>query len=292
MVLVRELEGEDMSNKTTTKTGFEITNNHIYVILIIIMILPLFFPLKTPFTVTESTLSVYNTIEALPSGSIVIISGSNNYGFHVEVKECLEACLKHLYQQDVKIVFVSFAADTQMFFKIVRNTIGISENIPYMGKIYGEDWVDLGYITGGEGALAQFCNNPQIVTMDAYGTPTKDLAIMNKIGPADTWSLYIDASGNFIASAVRQVVVPYKTTMVALNTAGWYPSHVPYVNAGLIKGMTMGIRGAAEYETLVGYVGVGHSGADMLNMVHGFIIFLVIIRNISWLMSKREKEET
>ena len=48
---------------------------------------------------------------------------------------------------------------------------------------------------------------------------------------------------------------------------------------------------SAEYEKLMGYVGLGHSGADMLNMTHGLIIVLVILGNISYFGQRLLKKE-
>lgn len=263
----------------------------VYVLVLVVMGLPILFPLQTPFSVKEETLAVYNIIEELPPGSVVVVEGANAYGFLVEIKECLQAVLHHLFSKDLKIVFISFSADNRMFHEIARGVVGISRDEPFDGKAYGVDWVDLGYQTGGSSALARFAANPQSVEFDTYGNPTKDLPIMQEIGDASTWGLCIEDSGSGVSMAIRQVAIPYETKMISLNTAGWYPFHIVYVKSGIIKGMTMGIRGAAEYEKLMGYVGLGHSGADMLNMTHGLIIVLVILGNISYFGQRLLKKE-
>ena len=269
----------------------DLPTNWIYLLVVIIMTVPILIPLKTPFSVKSETLAVYNIIEELPPGSFVIIEGGNQYGFLIEIKECLQAVLRHLYSRDLKIVFISFSADNRMFHEIVRDFVGISKDEPFNGKVYGVDWVDLGYITGGSSALAQFAANPQSFGFDSYGTPTKDLPIMNEIGAADTWGLCIEDSGSGVSMAIRQVGIPYETKMISLNTAGWYPFHIVYVKSGILSGMTMGIRGAGEYEKLLGYVGLGHSGTDMLNMTHGMIIVLVILGNLSYFSQRVRKKE-
>lgn len=271
----------------------DIPTKWVYLLVILVMGIPILFPLRTPFSVKSETMAVYNIIEELPPGSYVVIEGANAYGFLVEIKECLQAVLRHLYSKDVKIVFISFSADNRMYHEIVRAAVGISKDEPFNGNVYGVDWVDLGYLTGGSSALARFAADPQSVEFDSYGTPTKDLQIMQEMGKADTWGVCIEDSGSGVSMAIRQVAIPYETQMISLNTAGWYPFHIVYVKSGIIKGMTMGIRGAAEYEKLMEYVGLGHSGADMLNMTHGLILILVILGNISHFsqyLSKKEVE--
>jgi hypothetical protein len=276
-----------------TRLG-EIPTRWLYLIVIIIVAIPILKPLQMPFSITQPTRAVYETIEGLPAGAVVVIGGDNAYGFHVEIKECLQAVLRHLFSKNVKIVFVAFRGDTQMFHEIARAAVGISKDKPFMGKVYGIDWVDLGFIPGGESAIAAFAANPRIVKVDAYGNNVENLPIMKDIGKADTWALYIEDSGNGVAAAIRQIVVPYKTKMVVLNTAGWYPTHMPYVKAGLIKGQTMGIKGAAEYEKLMGFVGLGHSGADVISTTHLLMVILVLLGNISYfgryLMQNRQRK--
>lgn len=235
----------------------KVSSKWIYIVLVILVAIPILYPLKTPFSVKEETLAVYREVEALRPGGVVVIAGSNTYGFLIEIQQCLEAFLMHVYSKDVKVCFISFSGDCQMFFKISREDIGIYADKPYKGKVYGTDWVDLGYIPGGSAALAQFCKDPLFAKIDAYGNPTESLPVMNRIGKAETWALYVEASaGTMVATSMGVVVIPYKPTSVILNTAGWYPTHLPYVTAGLAKGMTMGIRGGAEYEKLMGVVGL------------------------------------
>jgi len=270
----------------------KIPSKWLYLVIVLVVAIPIIYPFGTPFAITDATLAVYNEVEKLPAGGVVVIAGSNAYGFLIEIKECLQAFLMHVYSKDVKIVFISFSADDAMFTRVARDFLGISQDKPYKGKVYGIDWVDLGYITGGSASLAYFCKNAFFVTVDAYGNPTQNLPVMKEIGKADTWALYVEASaGTMVVTSMGVVSIPYKTTTVILNTAGWYPTHLPYVTAGIAKGMTMGILGGAEYEKLMGFVGLGHSGADVLNFTHLLTLVLVALANISYLGQYIEKRK-
>ena len=49
------------------------------------------------------------------------------------------------------------------------------------------------------------------------------------------------------------------------------------------------MKGAAEYEELVGAIGMATAGMGAQSMVHLMIIFFIIMGNIAYFIGRREK---
>jgi hypothetical protein len=55
----------------------------------------------------------------------------------------------------------------------------------------------------------------------------------------------------------------------------------PYFESGQLIGPAAGVKGAAEYEKLLGYEGAAHRRLFTQSVVHLAIIILVIVANVS-----------
>ncbi|MBI2370983.1 MAG: hypothetical protein HYV08_12240, partial [Deltaproteobacteria bacterium] len=69
----------------------------------------------------------------------------------------------------------------------------------------------------------------------------------------------------------------------AVSAAGLYP----LLQTGQINGLIGGLRGAAEYETLLGQKGKAIAGMDAQSATHLLIIVLIVLCNVSFFLSRR-----
>ena len=75
------------------------------------------------------------------------------------------------------------------------------------------------------------------------------------------------------------------------TTAVSAPKYYAFVDAGQFVGLLGGMKGAAEYELLVGKSGKAVKGMGAQSLVHLLIIGLVIVGNIGYFVSRRKKRE-
>jgi len=66
------------------------------------------------------------------------------------------------------------------------------------------------------------------------------------------------------------------------------PGLYPLLRSGQINGLIGGLRGAAEYETLIGQKGKAIAGMDAQSATHFAIIVLVIICNLFYFSMRRQ----
>jgi hypothetical protein len=61
------------------------------------------------------------------------------------------------------------------------------------------------------------------------------------------------------------------------------PLAYPYLDSGQLVGMLTGMRGAAEYEQLLGYQDVGSWAMAGQSFAHAFILVLIVLGNVATL---------
>src|SRR5207247_4333117 len=70
------------------------------------------------------------------------------------------------------------------------------------------------------------------------------------------------------------------------------PGLYPLLRSGQINGLIGGLRGAAEYETLIGQKGRAVAGMDAQSATHVAIIMLVILCNVFYLLIRTSRGQS
>lgn len=66
-----------------------------------------------------------------------------------------------------------------------------------------------------------------------------------------------------------------------------YSGVQPYIRSGQLQGFLGGLRGAAEYEQLVGIAGEGLAGMDAQSLGHITVIAFIVLGNIGYFVAKK-----
>lgn len=252
----------------------------IYTLLVISIAIPLLNPVGLPIGISSTTRDVYNYIEnTLPAGKPVLIDLYYEMAARAELEPQAAAVIKHLFEKNCKLVFVSTITYGPIVFELLKSTAADL----FADKTYGVDYVFLGYIAGNEPAVRSLATSIRgTVAVDNYGTAISDLQMMANIDKAEDFALvFIVSSGtDTFGWYVRQWYTPYNIPLLfgALSVIG--PSIKPYVDAGQAIGMLTGQRSAAEYETLVGRKGLGLASMDAQSFAHALILVFIIIGNV------------
>jgi hypothetical protein len=83
----------------------------------------------------------------------------------------------------------------------------------------------------------------------------------------------------------------YKFELGGGCTGVMAPGLYPLLRSGQINGLIGGLRGAAEYETLIGQKGKAIAGMDAQSATHLAIIVLVIICNLFYFSLRRQAKQ-
>jgi hypothetical protein len=225
----------------------------LYVLLFIAIILVAVVPFPQLITPTALTKTFSDSIAALKTGDVAVISVDHTPATLAELNGGTTVAIAQLKSKGAKIIFWSIAFPEGAPIYETRLQ-------PLMkDQKYGVDYVNFGYITGKESAAEVLGKNIRsILKTDAYGKPIDSLPMMSNVNGAKDVSLLITVDdGSATIMWVQQWVVPYKTKLDSIVSAGIVPMLLPYVRSNQVTGMLQGLPGVAEYETLQNMPGIG-----------------------------------
>lgn len=268
----------------------ELKSQHIWAFCLILYLIPVVIPIGSPFQISEITLKIYNIIENLPEGSIIVMGGSGVFAFDYEPGAAMIASIRQMAKNKLRLVGIPLGTESLQLHKYVVDTAKVLQQDGGPWK-YGVDYVQLPYIPGGDAALVRLLTGVQsVVTVDANGIPLENLPLMKDFRSYKDITLWICPHWGY-PSIVRYVTGERGVPSVMFAHAYSYTVYAPYMMIYPDKvWMTNGFLGGAQYEKLVGYKGLGHAAVDSYTLISVAYVFFVLLGNIT-LLTKVKKEE-
>ena len=276
--------------------------------------LPFFATLPAPKPqISPEVNAYYDTIEALansPEGKEKLIIVSSNYGggTYAENRPQLTATLRHLMVRKLK--FATFAFNDPQ--AEVQSHRVVDELVKEYGYVYGKDYVNFGFrppdaITTILKSMVQ--DVPGTLKTEFNGKLLSDagaLPVMQGIKKPDDISLIIEITGSqthtawiqyFQASGKDYRTSPSKESipMLFAPTGVMAPEAYPLLASGQLSGMLNGMKGAAEYETLLRdngltkKTGFGVLAMSSQSLAHFLILLLIALGNYFFWQERRRK---
>jgi len=260
----------------------------VYLAVGITVIIPLFVPLKLPIGITPEAQELYDSVEALPDSSIVLLTFDYYASTVAETQPMSVAALHQLFRKNMKIITMT---------TIPLGGPTIAQNVmrdmaAKYGKKYGIDYVNLGYkanytaVLKGMGIAIE-----NIYPTDQHGTPLNQLPLMQNVKNYDDIDyIFVVADNAILDYWVSIVNAQYGKPIGAGTTAVMAPKFYSFVQSGQMTGLLGGMKGAAEYEILVGEPDKAVLGMNSQSLVHLLIIAFVIVGNIALFTSGRKSK--
>ena len=263
----------------------QIDQRILYWLLASLLILPYLVTVGFPLPLSPMTQEFYNYIDELEPGSVVLYSSDSGPGGLPEMEGSIVAVSRHLASKDLKVIIIAVWTPAAA----LVNDEKISGAFRAVGKEYGVDYVNCGFLPGGEGAVATLANDfSGLILTDYYGTPMTDLPIMDGIHNAEDFDLII-ANGFPDWLYMRQDWVPkFERTLISMKSAGG-ATEIMGMYPHQTKAILGGARAGAEYEVLIKQPGVAKKGIESLTFgVIAFVVFIVL-GNVSYVAYERGK---
>ena len=257
-----------------------------YWILFFAMMVPFLSPIGFPLSIAPNTQDLYDGVtgDSIDAGEIWII----NFGYGVSAwSECapgVTVVTKALFREDAKIIFMGPHYDVELTMNKLMEDAGAD----FAGKEYGEDYVFLGYITGGEAAITQLASDMRSVyPQDHHGTDLDDIPLMADVNEwRDIAGVLSSDTGDWGAYFLRQWQEPHDVPLAQIGISMLGSTGIPYWLAGNYFGMSVGSRGGAELEKLFGDLGEATTAMDSISVSHLMIVIAVIMANIGVLTDR------
>ncbi len=260
----------------------------IYTLLIIAVAIPLLRPFGLPLVVSDGVRDSFNIIEGLPNGSTCLMIWDAVASVFMDVGAAGVAFLDQMFRKDMNVIIVTFQ----------ENAVGsfprALEQLKRTDLVYGEDYIDIGFIAGAEAGLAAVAQDLHTAApVDRFGTSLAELPITANVHSVADVQLVISMSGGNPGTegVSRQISPKFEVPIVSACAAGQATRVYVLRASGHIDGVVPGLRGGAEYEQLIHRPAYGASSMDALSMIHLFVVGLIFIGNVIHFSTKRHSEQ-
>lgn len=249
----------------------------IFALLATVVIAVMILKPRLPITVSESTRSVFDQIESLDSGAVVMLSFDHEASSLPEIGPIGAAIAGHCFRRGVSVVGLALFSE--------GNAVGydlLSRRASDAARSYGTDWLYLGFRPQYTAAILGMGESiSDVFATDYNGTPITALPLGQRVRTYDDIALVISiADGSMPTYWIEYAANRYGEKIIAALSAVMVTSFTPYLESGQLAGILTGLKGAAEYEQLLGVPKAGTRGMAAQSAAHVLIAVLVLWGNV------------
>lgn len=275
-----------MNRLSFSERMLKIDRRIIFLVIGLCTLLPLLYPVGLPIKISPEVRGVYDYIEGLPERSVFLLSLDFDPASKPELHPQAIALLRHAFRKNLRVVAMTlWVSGTGMADQL------LTQVAKEAGKEIGKDYVFLGWSPGGTAVIINMGQDLYTAFPSDYGgKPTKGLPVLEGVQSLKDVSYAMSlAAGN---PGVEAWYVfgkdKYKFELGGGCTGVIAPGLYPLLRSGQINGLIGGLRGAAEYESLIGQKGRAVAGMDAQSATHVAIVTLVAICNIFYFSLRRQ----
>jgi hypothetical protein len=249
--------------------------------------IPLIVPLGLPLGVTPSSQNLFNAVDSLKEGSVVMLTFDYYPSTLPETEPMSYAALRQLFQKNIKVItLTTIPLGALSVMEEVVNNVAREYH-----KEYGTDYVNLGYKYGYVAVMLGMGRNiSDIFPRDNYDHKLEDLPLMREVkNYSDVDFIFIVSDNATVDYWVSLVNAQFGVPMGAGVTAVMAPKCYSYLQTKQLVGLLGGMKGAAEYEKLTRNPGRAMRGMDPQSIIHLLIIVFIILGNVGYFVSKKKK---
>lgn len=275
----------------------------IFLVIGLSVIIPILVGFGAPMPTSPIVQAIYDKVESLPEGSLVLLSFDYGPGTEPENQPMAEGLLRHCMERDLKVVMMALWATGPPQVNMAIENVYAGPRATHPDKVYGEDWINIGFKAGNQGVINSILRDISFFPTDAReGAPLSTFPITRSVKNLTDFDMILCiGSGKpglkeWVQFAGDQGDIPVGGGVTAVEAPLLYP-YYPNQLVGLMGGM----QGAAEYETalLSGYphlathepsfIAAASSKMGPQTVAHIMIVLFVLIGNLS-LLARRSRE--
>ncbi|MCC6871328.1 MAG: hypothetical protein IT351_03005 [Candidatus Fermentibacter sp.] len=260
----------------------------IYVLMALSVFVPLVFRLDFPIPVGGGpSRDLFEYVDSLPPGSTVLISYDYDPSTMPELQPMAVALTQHLFTNGHRIIATALWPQGASLSQEVLSSVGDS-----LGRTQYSDWVNLGYTVGAGVSVLRMGSSMQAVyPQDRDGVPYDSIPMLRRVTVIRDLDMIVclSAGDPGIHAWVMMAGDRYGVPVGGGCTAVSAPEFFPYLGTGQMIGLLGGLKGAADYETLVREGAVGcppgtaTPGMAAQSIAHLVIMGFIVLGNITYL---------
>lgn len=274
----------------------------VFLSLVIVCVVSYIIPFQIPIMVTDEVESIYDMIDTLPEGEIVLLAMDFDPSLLAELQPMTYAMAEHAFRKNLKVIFVTLSQNgpgmVDQAIREVADSVRLDRTyngVFYKGKeiVNGEDYTFLGYKPYFALIILGMGQNFRIpFPSDYYGTLLDSIPMMKGVLNYDQVACVVDiCGGNVVDAWISYGQGRYNFKLALGMTGVMAADYYPYLNSGQVVGIMGGLLGAAEYEQLTDNAGLAKDGMRVQVFAHLLIILFILMGNIGYFMSQRDKRK-
>lgn len=280
---------EKRKRRAFTEILMNVDRRVIFVVIALSVALPLVFPLNLPVLVSPEAEAYFAEIEKLQPGDEIIFSFDYEPDTMAELDPMSYATLRHAFHRDLQVIALTNYAGGP---GIVERILG--ETAAEYDREYGTDYVFLGYNPDYSATMLRMGESIQgTFPTDHYRTPTDSIPLLREVDRYADIELLVTVTASALAEYwIIWAGGNYDQRVITGSTAIQAVLIYPYYAAGQLGGFLGGLKGAAEYEMLIGHEGAAIRGMDAQSVAHLIIVCFIILGNVGFMLQKVRDRRT
>ena len=267
----------------------------IFVLMALAVIIPLALKLSMEMPVGEGpSHDLYEHIDELPADSRVLMSFDYDPSTKPELQPMARALVTHMLSTDLNIVAMALWPQGATLGQRVLSNVSDS-----LGAEQYQDWVNLGYKTGGPVLIVRLGSSLEAAfPTDLEEVPYGEIPMLRDISTLRDFDMVVTLSAGdpgipaWVMIASDRFGVPVGGGCTAVSAPQFYP----YLQQRegerpQMEGLLGGLRGAADYETLIRRPALAAAGMSAQSIAHLVIMVFIVIGNVTYFATRRRKKK-
>jgi hypothetical protein len=265
----------------------------IFLFVFLALAVPMFLDLEFELAVSKEVEELYQALDKLQPGSRVLMSFDYDPPSAPELQPMANAAVKFCLKKKLKLIIMGLWPQGPIQANKALINAWESPKIDRSDYVYGVDYVNLGFQAGNEFVIQRMGSSfKEMFKKDYTGNRYEELPLMRGIKNFNDIDFSVNFSAGYPGTVewVQIAVDRYHLKLGAGNTAVQAPQVYPYYNAGQVKGLLGGMRGAAEFESITEYQAKGTRFMFSQTVAHAVVMFFIVIGNIAFFIIGRKKK--
>jgi len=258
----------------------------IYLVIGLVTFIPVLTYIGVPVSITDEVRAVYDRVDSYPPGTVVMVPMEFGPSTMAELQPMATAVLRHCFSKDLKVITTALQIEGVVLVEQV-----LRETAAEYGKKYGKDYVFLGYKPSPDLVILSMGENfRNSFPRDYYGNELDSLPMMKGITNYSNMACIVNINATsgvdyWINYANGRYGAPLALGVTAVIATDYYA----FLHSKQIFGLIGGLKGAAEYERLIGRPrDIANRAMTSVSVAHVFIILFIIIGNVAFFANRKK----
>ena len=258
----------------------------IYLVIGIVTFVPMLKYIGVPVNITTEVSSVYDRIESLSPGTAIMVPMEFGPSTMAELQPMARAVLRHCFSKNLKVISTALQIEGVILIEQV-----LRETSAEFDKQYGVDYVFLGYKPYPDIVILNMGENfRNSFPRDYYGNELDSLPMMNGVNNYSNTACIVNINATSgVDYWINYANGRYGAELALGVTAVIATDYYAFLHSKQIFGLMGGLKGAAEYERLIGRPrDIANRAMTSVSVAHVFIILFIIIGNVAFFANRRQ----